>query len=87
MSLLVALGLAPGCTGKDPGVGPCLDRPRVDDDDDQVGPCLKVAPDPAKLIADFAPTGEIYTLAAKVTGPISSAFPDATSGLTMGKEK
>ena len=37
---------------------------------------LKVAPDPAKLIADFAPTGEIYTLAAKVTGPISSAFPD-----------
>lgn len=37
---------------------------------------LKVAPDPAKLIADFAPTGEVYTLAAKVTGPISSAFPD-----------
>ncbi len=37
---------------------------------------LKVAPDPAKLIADFSPTGEIYTFAAKVTGPVKTAFPD-----------
>ncbi|MGI9485869.1 MAG: Gldg family protein [Geminicoccaceae bacterium] len=37
---------------------------------------LKVAPDPAKLISEFEPSGEIYTLAAKVTGPITSAFPD-----------
>ena len=37
---------------------------------------LKVAPDPAKLIAEFEPSGEVYTLAAKVTGPVTSAFPD-----------
>ncbi|MEZ5934676.1 MAG: Gldg family protein [Alphaproteobacteria bacterium] len=37
---------------------------------------LKIAPDPAKLIAEFQPSGEIYTLAAKVTGPVKSAFPD-----------
>ncbi len=37
---------------------------------------LKVAPDPAKLIAEFEPSGETYTLAAKVTGPVKSAFPD-----------
>ncbi len=37
---------------------------------------LKVAPDPAKLIAEFEPSGETYTLAAKVTGPVRSAFPD-----------
>ena len=37
---------------------------------------LKIAPDPAKLIAEFSPTGETYTLAAKVTGPVDSAFPN-----------
>ena len=37
---------------------------------------LRVAPDPAKLIAEFQPSGETYTLAAKVTGPIRSAFAD-----------
>lgn len=37
---------------------------------------LKVAPDPAKLIAEFSPTGEVYTLVAKVTGPVETAFPD-----------
>ena len=37
---------------------------------------LRVAPDPAKLIAEFEPSGESYTLAAKVTGPVKSAFPD-----------
>ena len=37
---------------------------------------LKTAPDPAKLIAEFFPTGETYTFVAKVTGPVSSAFPD-----------
>ena len=37
---------------------------------------LKTAPDPARLIAEFQPTGETYTLAAKVTGPVMSAFPD-----------
>jgi len=37
---------------------------------------LRVAPDPAKLIAEFEPSGETYTLAAKVTGPVKSAFPE-----------
>ncbi|MEM7045993.1 MAG: Gldg family protein, partial [Pseudomonadota bacterium] len=37
---------------------------------------LRVAPDPAKLIAEFQPSGETYTLAARVTGPIRSAFAD-----------
>ncbi|MGI9493433.1 MAG: GldG family protein [Geminicoccaceae bacterium] len=37
---------------------------------------LKIAPDPARLIAEFSPTGDVYTLAAKVTGPIETAFPD-----------
>jgi len=37
---------------------------------------LKAAPDPAQLIADFEASGETYTLAAKVTGPVKSAFPD-----------
>ena len=37
---------------------------------------LKTAPDPARLISEFQPSGETYTLAAKVTGPVKSAFPD-----------
>ena len=37
---------------------------------------LKTAPDPAKLISEFFPTGETYTFVAKITGPVSSAFPD-----------
>ena len=37
---------------------------------------LRGMPDPAGLIADFAPSGEPFTLAAKVTGPVKSAFPD-----------
>lgn len=38
---------------------------------------IEYAPDPAAILADFAPTGERYTLAARVTGPVRSAFPDA----------
>jgi len=37
---------------------------------------LKIAPDPAKLIAEFSPSGEVYTMVAKVTGPVETAFPD-----------
>ena len=37
---------------------------------------LRMMPDPAGLIADFAATGEPMTLAARVTGPVASAFPD-----------
>jgi ABC-type uncharacterized transport system involved in gliding motility auxiliary subunit len=37
---------------------------------------IRIAPDPAKLIAEFAPSGEVFTLAARITGPVKSAFPD-----------
>jgi len=37
---------------------------------------LRGMPDPAGLIADFAPSGEPVTLAARVAGPVGSAFPD-----------
>lgn len=37
---------------------------------------LRFAPDPAALIADFKPTGEPVTLAARITGPVKTAFPD-----------
>lgn len=33
--------------------------------------------DPAQLLADFVPRGEPLTLAARLTGPATSAFPDA----------
>lgn len=34
--------------------------------------------DPAQLLADFVPRGEPLTLAARITGAATSAFPDAT---------
>jgi len=37
---------------------------------------IQFAPDPTRLLAEFQPTGERYVLAARVTGPITSAFPD-----------
>jgi ABC-type uncharacterized transport system involved in gliding motility auxiliary subunit len=37
---------------------------------------IRTAPDPAKLIAEFIPGGKPLTLAARITGPIKSAFPD-----------
>ena len=43
-------------------------------------------PDPAKLIADFAPRGEPFVLAARVTGPVRSAFPDGPPAATEADE-
>src|ERR671919_373150 len=37
---------------------------------------IRNMPDPAKLIAAFAPSGERFVLAARVTGAAKSAFPD-----------
>jgi ABC-type uncharacterized transport system involved in gliding motility auxiliary subunit len=37
---------------------------------------LKFAPDPARLINEFVPGGKPFTLAARVTGPIKSAYAD-----------
>ena len=37
---------------------------------------IRLDPDPAKLIADFSPAGESFTLAARITGPVKSAYPD-----------
>lgn len=34
-------------------------------------------PNPARILADFRPTGERYTLAARIGGPVRTAFPDA----------
>lgn len=36
---------------------------------------IRFAPDPADLLRRFTPTGETYTLAARITGPVSTAFP------------
>lgn len=33
-------------------------------------------PDPGELLNEFAPTGESYVLAARLEGPLSTAFPD-----------
>jgi len=37
---------------------------------------VRLAPDPTGLLADFKPTGKALVLAARVTGPVKSAFPD-----------
>jgi ABC-type uncharacterized transport system involved in gliding motility auxiliary subunit len=48
---------------------------------------VSVMPDPARLIADFVPAGEPFVLAARVTGPVGSAFPDGPpEGVETGAE-
>ena len=37
---------------------------------------VQFMPDPAQLLADFAATGDSYAIAARVTGPVETAFPD-----------
>jgi ABC-type uncharacterized transport system involved in gliding motility auxiliary subunit len=37
---------------------------------------LRLDPDPSQLLADFSPAGEIFVLAARVTGPVASAWPE-----------
>jgi ABC-type uncharacterized transport system involved in gliding motility auxiliary subunit len=37
---------------------------------------IRLDPDPTQLLADFAPAGESFVLAARVTGPVKSAYPD-----------
>lgn len=37
---------------------------------------IKMAPDPAGLLASFKPANERYTLAARIRGPVKTAFPD-----------
>ncbi|MFA5684766.1 MAG: Gldg family protein [Lysobacteraceae bacterium] len=37
---------------------------------------VRFLPDPESLYADFSPTGERYVLAARLTGPVKSAFPE-----------
>ena len=36
---------------------------------------VQFMPDPAQLLADFAATGDSYTIAARITGPVETAFP------------
>jgi ABC-type uncharacterized transport system involved in gliding motility auxiliary subunit len=48
---------------------------------------IRTAPDPARLIAEFAPSGEPFILAARVTGAAKSAFPDGPpDGVTSDAE-
>lgn len=37
---------------------------------------VSYAPDPVKLLTGLKPTGKTYVLAARVTGPVKTAFPD-----------
>ena len=37
---------------------------------------IRLSPDPIGLMRDFKPSGERYVLAARVSGPVKSAFPD-----------
>lgn len=37
---------------------------------------FRFLPDPETLLNDFAPTGERYVIAARLSGPLKSAFPD-----------
>lgn len=37
---------------------------------------VQFMPDPAQLLADFAATGDVYAMAAEVTGVVETAFPD-----------
>jgi ABC-type uncharacterized transport system involved in gliding motility auxiliary subunit len=37
---------------------------------------VQFRPEPKRLLAEFAPSGRRYTIAARVTGPVESAFPD-----------
>jgi ABC-type uncharacterized transport system involved in gliding motility auxiliary subunit len=37
---------------------------------------IRLDPDPTQLLADFSPAGEIFVLAARVTGPVQSAYPE-----------
>ncbi|MFX8254419.1 hypothetical protein ABTL28_19540, partial [Acinetobacter baumannii] len=37
---------------------------------------LEGQPDPTTLLREFKPTGTRYVLAARVSGPVVSAFPD-----------
>jgi ABC-type uncharacterized transport system involved in gliding motility auxiliary subunit len=48
---------------------------------------IRTAPDPARLIAEFAPKGEPFVLAARLTGAAKSAFPDGPpDGVTSDAE-
>jgi ABC-type uncharacterized transport system involved in gliding motility auxiliary subunit len=48
---------------------------------------IREAPDPAKLIAQFAPSGGPFVMAARVTGTAKSAFPDGPpAGMTSKAE-
>ena len=41
---------------------------------------LTMFPDPGQLLADFKPDSKVYTLAARVSGTLPSAFPDGKPG-------
>ncbi|MBX9701472.1 MAG: GldG family protein, partial [Acetobacteraceae bacterium] len=54
-----------------------------------VVPVARVAqdPNPARLLADFRPDGERRVLAARIRGPLASAFPDGPPPPAEGQER
>jgi ABC-type uncharacterized transport system involved in gliding motility auxiliary subunit len=51
------------------------------------GDQIRTMPDPAKLIAQFAPSGKPFVRAARVVGPVKSAYPDGPpAGVTSKAE-
>lgn len=43
--------------------------------------------DPEKFFRDFKPSGENFVLAARITGPVRTAFPDGPPALNLSKAK
>lgn len=46
---------------------------------------VRSLPDPETLFADFSPTGERYTLAGRLTGPLETAFPERSGETHLAK--
>ncbi len=50
------------------------------------GDRVRMLPDPAMLLDDFVPTGEEYVIAARLRGPLESAFPEGAPPPVEGEE-
>jgi ABC-type uncharacterized transport system involved in gliding motility auxiliary subunit len=72
------------------GDGPARLTPLVESSDQSMlfsASRLQVLPDPSVLLDEFAPTGERYTLAARIQGALPSAFPEGPpAGVETGTE-
>jgi ABC-type uncharacterized transport system involved in gliding motility auxiliary subunit len=48
---------------------------------------VRFLPDPSTLLTDFAPSGEAFVLAGRLTGMLKTAFPDRTGEKHLGETK